>query len=185
MIFCGIRHQGPCLEHWAPAESSVIFIATASACPLACNPIQEHCGLPRTSGQSPKLVLPKITPSVLPVGNNQRSLRPYIAHTPASSLRPRSLGSQAPSGSFCLSGTLMSLNVSCPCSGIPLPSHPKVWARNPLLPRAQESKPLPLFLQTQEFRSPAPSSLTPRSSGLQFELFPPLNPTLAAASGKK
>lgn len=76
MIFFGIRHQGPCLERWAPAESAEVFIATASACPLACNPTQEHWGLPRISGQNTRLVLTKIRPLVLQVGNSHRSLRP-------------------------------------------------------------------------------------------------------------
>lgn len=46
MIFCGLEHEGPRLERWVLAESEVVFIASASACPAACNPNPEPWGPP-------------------------------------------------------------------------------------------------------------------------------------------
>lgn len=88
MIFCGLEHEGPRLERWVLAESEVVFIASASACPAACNPNPESWGLPRISGQSFKLALPNIRPSGLPVGARLLPSTPKAIVQPSSPSDP-------------------------------------------------------------------------------------------------
>lgn len=80
--------------------------------------------------------LPNSRPSILPVGNSHPLvLTPKSPYSSSLLLKPRSLGSQPPSGLFCLSGTLPSPNTFC------LYSHyPEVWALKLLFPQTQESR---------------------------------------------
>lgn len=116
----GVRNI--CLEPWAPAESEEVFIATASACPFARNPTQEHGSVPQISGQRSKLALPNTRPSVLPVGTSHLLVLIPEVHTPAPP--PSDPGiwvSPPPSGPFRLSDTLRRPNSSGPCSRHPEP----------------------------------------------------------------
>lgn len=151
MISCGNQRRGPCLERWALADFEGVFITTASACPLARNPTQEHWGLPRISGQSSQLAL-AIYPALSAASGNRPSSRfDRQVRTPApSSLRHRSPGSQPrlwiflPVGHTAESQHRLSL---FPASGR--------WGPSPLLLQTREPRPRPL--------SPNPGTQVPIS----------------------